>query len=221
MKIIDLTMTIEEGMITFPVPWHPLVEITQMGRLNYERRETKKVILGTHTGTHVDAPRHFIANGMTVEDIPLDQLCGRALLIDFSYLPEFYEVTKEDIIAKLNNKKPKKIILRYGWDKKVHTNDYYISHPFLSTEACQYLVDIGVELVAQDTPMPDNPKNGKGSLIDSPNHHIFLGHNCLLVEYLVNLDKISKEEVSLFVLPLKIKGGDGAPARCIVIEDQE
>ncbi|MFK7968382.1 MAG: cyclase family protein [Rickettsiaceae bacterium] len=212
-------MTIEEGMVTFPVPWHPLVEITQMGRLNYEQRETKKIILGTHTGTHVDAPRHFIKDGMTVEDILLEQLCGPALLVDFSYLPEFYEITKKDIIDKLNNKKPKKIILRYGWDKKVHTNDYYVSHPFLSTEASQYLVDIGVKLVAQDTPMPDNPKNGKGCPIDSPNHHIFLGNNCILVEYLINLDKISKEEVDLFVLPLKIKGGDGAPARCIVIEN--
>ena len=63
--------------------------------------------------------------------------------------------------------------------------------------------------------MPDNPKNGKGTENDSPNHAILLGNDCVLVEYLVNLDKISTEEVELFVRPLQIKDGDGAPIRCM------
>ena len=68
-KIIDLTITIEEGMTTFPVYWHPFVEVTQMGRIGIEGRETKKIIIGTHTGTNLDAPRHFIENGITIDGV--------------------------------------------------------------------------------------------------------------------------------------------------------
>lgn len=218
MKIIDLTMTIQEGMITFPVYWHPFVEITQMGRLEYEKRETRKITLGTHTGTHMDAPRHFVVGGATVDKIPLEQLCGPALKLDFTSLPESHEITKDELIKKLNGRKPTRVIMHYGWDKNVLNNKYYKDHPFLSPEAAQYLVDNGVRLIALDAPMPDNPEHGKGCATDSPIHHIVLGSGCVLVEYLVNVGEISKEEVELFVLPLKIKDGDGSPVRCIAIE---
>lgn len=66
-NIIDLTFPIHEGMTTFPVHWHPIVEISVLGRHGIENRETRKVLLGTHTGTHMDAPRHFIPDGMTVD----------------------------------------------------------------------------------------------------------------------------------------------------------
>ena len=83
-KIIDLSMTIEERMITFGAYWHPKVKITQLGKFGRENRETRKITIGTHTGTHIDAPRHFIKNGKTVEKINLNWLCGEALLLDFS-----------------------------------------------------------------------------------------------------------------------------------------
>lgn len=218
MKITDLTMTIEEGMITFPVPWHPFVEITQMGRLEYEKRETRKITLGTHTGTHMDAPRHFVVGGQTVDKVPLEQLCGMATILDFTHLPTFHEITKDEIVEKLAGKTPERVVLHYGWDKNVKNNTYYVEHPFLSPEAAQHLIDIGVRLIALDAPMPDDPKNGKGTCNDSPIHHIVLGSGCILVEYLVNVGSITSEEVELIVLPMKIKDGDGSPVRCIAIE---
>ena len=163
MSFIDLTLTLEEGMITFPVYWHPSVEISLLGRLDYEKRETRKLVLGTHTGTHMDAPRHFVPGGRTIDQISLEQLCGRALLLDFTDLPQFHEISKGELESKLMGRNPKKLILRYGWDKMIRTNEYYVAHPFLSEGAAQFLIDIGVELLAQDTPMPDNPKNGKGT----------------------------------------------------------
>ncbi|MDP6560837.1 MAG: cyclase family protein, partial [Candidatus Binatia bacterium] len=77
-EIIDLTFPIHEGMQTFPVHWHPVVEITQLGRLDVEARETRKMVLGTHTGTHMDAPRHFIEGGKTIDEVTLDILVGPA-----------------------------------------------------------------------------------------------------------------------------------------------
>src|ERR1700730_7456200 len=84
MKIIDLSLSIEEGMMTFPTSWHPVVEITILGRHGIEGRETRKLVLGTHIGTHADAPRHFIPNGRTIDEVPLDVLIGPATVADFT-----------------------------------------------------------------------------------------------------------------------------------------
>lgn len=214
MKIIDLTMTIQEGMQTFATHWHPFVEITQLGRHGIEDRETRKITLGTHTGTHIDAPRHFIENGITVENIPLDDLVGPATLIDFSYLPEFHEISKEELVSKLVNKDKTRIVFRFDWDKHINTNIYYKNHPYFSEEACSWLVENHCKLIALDTPQPDNPKNGRGAEKDAPNHKILLGNNVKIVEYLVNLKEIPVDYFWLTVAPLKLKDGDGAPVRC-------
>jgi arylformamidase len=63
MKITDLSLTIEEGMMTFPTHWHPVVEITILGRHGVEGRETRKLVLGTHIGTHAEA-RGSIRSGL-------------------------------------------------------------------------------------------------------------------------------------------------------------
>ena len=218
-KIIDLTMNIEEGMQTFAAHWHPIVEITQLGRHGIENRETRKIVLGTHTGTHMDAPRHFIRNGTTVEQIPLEQLVGKATVVDFSNANNFQQIEVEDFEKALENRPIERLIIRFDWDRKLGTNEYYTDHPFLSEQVCRWLVHNGCRLIALDTPQPDNPKNGRGAKKDAPNHKILLGNNVIIVEYLVNIREIKQHEVNLIVAPLKIKEGDGAPVRCFVMED--
>ncbi|MBV7298629.1 cyclase family protein [Enterovibrio paralichthyis] len=219
MKITDLSMMLEEGMQTFAAHWHPFFESTQLGRHGIENRETRKIILGTHTGTHIDAPRHFIARGETIENVPLEQINGPALVVDFSALPDKHEISREELCDALNNRCPERLIARFDWDLKLNTNEYYTDHAFFSEEACQWLVDNGCRVIALDTPQPDNPLNGRGAEKDAPNHKILLGAGTVIVEYLVDIRKLSQQEVTLIVAPLKIKGGDGAPVRCFVIEE--
>ena len=76
-ETVDISMT-REGMMTFPVAWHPFVEVTQLKICR--GRETRKITLGTHTGTHVDAPRHFVAGGKTIEHVDLNKFFGKAIL---------------------------------------------------------------------------------------------------------------------------------------------
>ncbi len=213
-------MTVEEGMQTFAAPWHPFVEITQLGRHGIENRETRKITLGTHTGTHIDAPRHFIARGNTVEQIPLDQMVGPATIVDFSTLPDFTEIDVAMLEGRLAGKDVERVILRFDWDLQLNTNRYYTDHPFLSEAACEWLVTQGCRLLALDTPQPDNPLNGRTAVKDAPNHKILLAAGIVIVEYLVNLRLLTAERVELVVAPLKIKEGDGGPARCFAIEEQ-
>ena len=215
-KIIDLTFTIKDGMTTFPVSWHPRVEISTQGRIGIEKRETKKLVIGTHTGTHVDAPKHFIKNGKSIDKIDLEILNGEALVIDLSNKKNFSSVTATDL-KKFIKKKYKRIILNYNWSRYINSTKFYTDHPYLTVEATKFILKSGCRILCMDTPMPDNPKNGYGCEVDSPIHKILLSKNCLILEYLNNTHQIRrKKKVELIVSPLKIQDADGAPARVFV-----
>ena len=215
-QIVDLTFPIHEGMTTFPVHWHPFVEISILGRHGLENRETRKIVLGTHTGTHCDAPRHFIPSGQTIDKVPLTSLIGPAILVDFSDRKK-QEYCVADFEAQLKDKSFERIVMRFDWSDKWGTNEYYTDHPYITEKAASWMVEKGVKLLGMDTPMPDNPLNGRGSANDSPNHKILLGKDIILTEYLCNLKAITTSEFELIVLPLKIVDGDGSPARCVAI----
>ena len=218
MKIVDLSLLIEEGMMTFPTHWHPVVEVTILGRHGIEGRETRKIVLGTHIGTHADAPRHFIPNGATIDQLPLDVLIGQATIADFTNCGPLQEIDVADLKQRLGDNLPARLILRTGWSEYFGDMKFYNEYPFLSENAARWLVEKGVRLIAMDTPSPDNPAHSRGTAKDSPNHKILLGAGVVLVEYLTNLKALAGAEVQLIVMPLKLKGCDGSPARCVAIE---
>jgi len=218
MKIVDLSLSLHEGMMTFPTHWHPVVEISILGRHGIEGRETRKLVFGTHTGTHTDAPLHFIPNGKGIDEVPLETLVGEAAVVNFAPARQNQEIGIAALKEKLGEKVPTRLILRTDWSDQFGQMTYYNNYPFFSQDAARWLVDGGCRLIAMDTPSPDNPAHSRGSGNDSPNHKVLLGAEVVLVEYLTNLRALSKAVVELFVLPLKVKGGDGAPTRCIAIE---
>jgi len=218
MKIVDLSLSLHEGMMTFPTHWHPVVEVSILGRHGIEGRETRKLVLGTHTGTHTDAPLHFIPNGKGIDQVPLDTLVGEATVLNFAPVQANQEIGVAALKEKLGEKAPRRVILRTDWSDYFGEMSYYNNYPFFSQDAARWLVDGGCRLIAMDTPSPDNPAHSRSSGNDSPNHKVLLGAEVVLVEYLTNLRALTKSVVELFVLPLKVKGGDGAPTRCIAIE---
>lgn len=223
-KIIDLTYLIEEGMTTFNAYWHAPVEISQLGRYGFEGRETRKILFGTHTSTHVDAPRHFVKQGQSIEAIPLDKLIGPVTILNFSYLSSHSK--NRYVTGKMLSKLElaKKVVFKFGWGKYWGDKKFYQNYPFFSPEAACYLVDKKVELVAMDTPSPDDPHISlKGEVLgspqDSPVHKLFLENKVILVEYLANLDQVKEyKNWNLSVMPLKIKDADGSPARVCIFK---
>lgn len=218
-EIIDLTYDMEDGMTTFSAPWHPRFSLTQMGRHGFEGRETRKVSFGTHTGTHTDAPLHFVKNGKSIEKVPLDKLVGEVTIVDFSHLEDNETITKE-MMASINI--TKRMLFKFGWGKYWGTRKFYKDYPFFSKGAAEYLVSKNVELIAMDTPSPDDShikleENTLGSDKDSPIHKIFLNNGIALVEYIANLDKVKDYEGwNIIVTPLRIKGADGSPSRVFI-----
>jgi len=213
-QVIDLTYIINDKMITYPAPWHPKVKIERLGRIEVEGRETKKIVFGTHTGTHIDAPLHFIKDGKSVEKIPLEKLVGDVTIIDFSFFKENQPVTK-DVLSK----KPvsKRMLFKFGWQKYWNHPDFYKNYPFFTDEAADYLVSNNVELIGYDTPSPDKSDSKFGSGVDSPIHKIFLKNEVILVEYVANLDMLKDyKDWKIVVCPLKIENADGAPSRVFI-----
>jgi len=218
MKITDLSLTIEEGMMTFPTHWHPVVEISILGRHGVEGRETRKLVLGTHIGTHADAPRHFIPQGKGIDQVPLDVLVGPAQVLNFTPCQPLQVIDIPHLETKLGGRSPARIVLRTDWSEYFGQMPFYTQYPFLSENAAKWLVGKGVRLIAMDTPSPDNPAHSRGTAKDSPNHQVLLGAGVVLVEYVCNVKALASSEVELVVLPLKLKDCDGSPVRCIAIE---
>ena len=175
MRIIDLSYSIHEGMTTFPAHWHPILEITQLGRHGIENRETRKITMGTHCGTHIDAPRHFIPNGATIEQIPLEWLVGPARLLNFTPVTmKKQEFGVDEFRHLLGDHKPERLILRFDWSDHWGSMSFYYDHPFITDEAAQWLVKRGVRVLAMDTPQIDSPDHGRNGPKDSPVHKIML-----------------------------------------------
>lgn len=219
MNIIDLTFPIDEGMLTYPSPNHPRIEISILGRIPMEGRSTRKIVLGSHTGTHVDAPSHFIAGELSVDKLNLEILVGPAHMIDLSFLRPKEIITKEHLCVLEQKLSVERLILKTGWSQMWNSKRYFYEYPYLAPEACEYITKKGIRLLGMDVPSPENPDATPSSDEDSPNHKYFFKHGVILVEYLANLDKITVNDFNIVALPLSIAGSDGAPARVIAFWD--
>ena len=91
MKFIDLSLTYKNGMQYYPSGIHPEVKITQLGFMKKHKRETRKIEMGTHSGTHIDAPRHFLGGNKSVDSIPIENLVGDATVLNFSNLKKKHQ----------------------------------------------------------------------------------------------------------------------------------
>jgi kynurenine formamidase len=127
------------------------------------------------------------------------------------------EITVSDLGEAGNHiQKGEGLIFRTGWSRFVHEQIYRDGLPGISHELAEWCVEKGISLIGVEPPSVADVNNME-KLTEI--HRILLGGDVLIVEGLTNLEKISKQKVQLVALPLKIKDGDGAPCRVIVIED--
>ena len=163
--------------------------------------------MGSHTGTHIDAPYHFLKDGQRIDEIPVQQFIGNGILIDVSGKSERELIDSADLKFYASEiKKGDFVILRTGWDRYFGTPKYYL-HPYLSAEGARFLVKMGVSLVGVDALNVDPTYYGRmdsdPSAKDLPDeaeygypvHDILLGNDILIVENLCNLDKIKQVKV--------------------------
>jgi kynurenine formamidase len=174
----------------------------------------ERISLGTHTGTHVDAPFHFFADGDRLDVLPVSRLVGGGVRLDLTGRCENSPICAAELRRAAPQLTPGDFVLvMTGWDRFWGTPRYF-RHPYLAPDCGRWLVDCGAGLVGLDTPSPDRTGGGPG---DYPVHRQLLGAGVLIVENLCGLWRIPALRGTYAFLPLKLKGADGAPVRAVFL----
>lgn len=211
MKPIDLTLTISKSIPSFP--GSPTPQFISWSNLKEDGYNLELLFLSSHTGTHLDAPFHFIKNGIKIDQISLGRLMGKAILIKIKKSKNS-PITKSDIIQfeKKNGSIPDKssVFFFTDWQKNLKKDNYFTENPGLALSAATYLAQKKTNLVGIDSPSIDLGKDESFSV-----HHVLSKNNILIVENLANLNKIKSKEFDFTILPLKLKDATGSPVRAV------
>ncbi len=205
MKIYDVTVPFSDDMVVYPGDPPVKIEPTSIINKDDARFNVSRYSFGSHTGTHIDAPFHLIENGITADNLPLELFIGRARVveitsprIDETALEEFDFTPDVRVLFKTRNS--------YLWNQNEFVEDFV----YITPGAARVLVNEGIKVVGIDYLSvekfgSDNPET----------HMILLEAGTLIVEGL-NLREVEPDDYEMICLPLKVKNGDGAPARVLL-----
>jgi arylformamidase len=214
--LIDVTRPIHAGMALYP--GDPPVRIEPVASVARDGYAVSRLALGTHTGTHLDPPAHFIARGPTVDQAPLDLLVGPARVVAVSAGPE---VTRAAVEA-MELTGVQRLLFRTAGGagspsvRAAHGPPDRPPHrAWLSAAAARLLAELGVRLIGIDTLSVDPLEFPAVSA-----HAELLGRGVWILENL-DLSAVTPGEYEMFCLPLKIAAGDGAPARVLLRSPDE
>ena len=209
-KILDISVPITPAMPVYN--GDPAVNLERTSDMSRGDPYTvTKIGMSVHTGTHVDAPSHFIRGGKTVEQLDLDALVGPVRVIDLSLVDR--TINAHDLQAAGAREATERILLKTGnsalWRNSVFVKEYV----GLGPDGAQWLVDRGARLVGIDYMSVE----AFGST-DFATHHILLNAGVIILEGL-NLESIMPGIYELVCLPLRIGDAEGAPARAVLIQE--
>ena len=215
MKVIDLTLTVSEKIPTFP--GSPKPHFIEWETIPKDGYNLELLFLSTHTGTHIDAPFHFVKNGKKIHEIAPERLVNEAVLIRIGKNSN-RSISKTDI-QRFEQKNGKiengsTVIFHTGWQKNLNKEFYFSENPGLSISAAKYLASKKINMVGIDSPSIDLGTDSKFSV-----HHILAKNNILIVENLANLNKIKSNNFHLITSPLKLKNATGSPIRAFGFVD--
>lgn len=210
MKVIDLTHTIREHMPVFPGTDPPKL----IPASSYENDGFKETLLQiyTHTGTHMDPPAHIFADKKTLDQFPVSQFIGKALVIDCRNL-KVGEAISMNCIRKYGEKARRAdfLLFHLGWDKRWGTDDYFGDYPCLDESVLDYIISgnykgIGFDVIGLD---PVNDVN----LIR--HKKLFENTQIVNIENLKNLELCGSDLFWFSCFPLKLEDCDGSPVRAV------
>ena len=213
MPPLDLTLEISAKLPSFP--GSPRPRFISWATNENDGYNLELIFMSSHSGTHIDAPFHFIPNGLKIDKIPLKRLVTNAVLCRIKKGAD-QAINKQDIVE-FENKHGKlqpnsTLIFTTGWHKNLFKKYYFTKNPGLSISAAKYLVKKKISLVGIDSPSIDLGSDSRFLA-----HHQLLNNGVLILENLCNLEKISGVRFKLVVLPLKLKGATGSPVRAIAL----
>jgi arylformamidase len=205
MKLIDITVPVEAAVPVYPgnTPF-TLEAIKRVARGDSSNVST--IHMSAHSGTHIDAPRHFFNDGAGVEELPLEMLVGRARVIE---LTTRKGIVPEDF-AGLDLSEDVRLLIKTANSRLWGSPEFHTDYVGVTEAGAKYLVERGIKVVGVDYLSVEQFKTP-----GAPAHHVLLGSGTIVIEGL-NLRDVEPGVYDLICLPLRIVGADGAPARVLL-----
>ena len=204
-KLLDVSVPLRQGLPTYPnnppFELQPIQRIADGGTANVSR-----LVMGTHTGTHVDAPFHFFDKGIGVDELPLELLIGRARVVEIKARGGIAASDLEEAGLREDLRVLFKTPNSALWNSDTFHEDY--AH--ITDSGARYLVEQGVKVVGVDYLSVEQFKKP-----GAPAHRTLLSNGVIIIEGL-NLAEAEPGMYEMYCLPLPVTGGDGAPARVIL-----
>ena len=196
----------EHGQQTFPMD--PKLSIISHGDTTTLKYNITQIVMSSHQGTHLDAMYHFLDDGKTLDQMPLDWFYGPTHVLRIPKGAK-EEITEDDF-------KPfedlltegAKIIYETGWHKNFGADNFFTEFPTLTLDTSKYLASKKIRMLGMDTPTP--------SYDWYEVHHVLLGEEIVIVEALANLDQ-APDKFIFMGFPLNFKGRDGSPIRAVAM----
>jgi len=201
MRFVDLSHPISNDMTTYPSD--PNVSIVREKEIHFDRSLLHRFTMGTHTGTHLDAPAHIISGGKTLDDFAISSFTGKTIKVDINSINTLDRI----------NEKIDGIIFDTYWYKNYNDPKIYFGsdRPRIPTHLVKKVIAMGIKYFGCDLPSVD----GSGSK-EKPIHNLLLEENIIIYESLTNLDQLpSLTPFEFFGFPLPLVGLDGSPVRAV------
>jgi len=222
-EIIDLSNPIDED-----VPIWPTFDRLRCEQTHWAARDgatMERVEMASHTGTHVDAPLHFVPEGKTLDDYPVEKFMGEGVAVDLAPKEPESPITVEELERFESEIEPGDVVmLHLGWDEyHGRTEEYLFEFPYLTGEAARYLADLGPKAVGTDGAsvggwVDEVPAHGPATDVGPDESHLPLLENDIIpIEELRNLDRVldgDRTRRAFFCYPpLNFHGTSGGPVR--------
>ncbi len=201
----DASLPLKQGMPSFP--GDPVFELQRTFQTSGgDAFNLSTFRMGTHTGTHIDPPAHYLPNGQTVDQLPLDALIGPGIVLDV----RSYECIDRYVLERSSLRGVKRILFKTDNSSKLMETQFTPDYVYLTEAGAEFIVEHGVKLVGIDY-LSIEAYGNKGA----PVHRRLLEAGVVVVEA-VNLAYVPPGPCEIFCLPLSIQQGDGAPARVVI-----
>lgn len=208
MKVYDISLTLRQRMPVYPGEPLPLIEpMKQIERGDY--CNVSRLTIATHTGTHIDAPLHFLPGALSVDQLPVDVLVGPALVVEMAV---DQEITAADLEAAAIRPETERLLFKTRNSRLLDDEDFRRDFVYLTLDAARWLVERGVRLVAIDY-LSVEQMDAQPNIV----HETLLRADVVIVEG-VDLRQVAPGSYLLACLPLKIESADGSPVRAVLVE---
>ncbi|ABG04820.1 putative cyclase [Rubrobacter xylanophilus DSM 9941] len=209
-RLLDLTMPFSEK--TIPVPGHPCPRLEPLTTLERDGVRNTTMTFSIHTGTHIDAPSHFIKDGATIDEVPIERFRRPGVRLDLRELAEPGAPISLEHLEKAgfdpSEVEGAILMLATGWsDQAWESEKLYGANPYLARDAASALAEASPSALGLDFAVDDTKP--------WPNHTILLGADVLLIENLMRLPDLPRDGFEVTAFPLRLVGENGGPTRVV------